>query len=405
MWSSKGWMVAAVALCVAVPGEGAAQAPADENVGTVSGQVIDAGRGTPIAGVLVQIEGSDRSETNAAGFFVLRNVPSGPQRLEFSHLGYGEHSENLGVIAGEELSLTIRMSVEAIELEPFVVQARSEVDERRRSSGHGMNEINRAEIEAAQSAGLGLTELLQTSMPGTMASATSRSTTCVQYRAIRSGGRTACREVSVVLDGVMVASPSYLYSTMSLSDIERIEMLSPGQAGLRYGSGSGQAVLLIETRTGQRAQRSDASRFVTGLQWQGEEQGYRWFRVLGSSFLVNALTVGASLALADECLWSPAVGSLGLRTRCNGFNTAAIGLLSVAVPAVAGSLVAQWGGETSRTKGRLAPTALLGAMTLTGGYLLVIQGSDAAQVAGTVVLSAGVPLALALGDRIFRVLR
>jgi hypothetical protein len=44
-------------------------------------------------------------------------------------------------------------------------------------------------------------------------------------------------------------------------------------------------------------------------------------------------------------------------------------------------------------------------MTLTGGYLLMIQGGDHAQAAGYVVLSAGVPLTLTLADRIFRALR
>lgn len=378
---------------------------AGQEAGIVSGQVVDADQGMALGGVLVRIGEDLATETNASGFFVLRDVPAGVQRLDVSHLGFGDHAREISVRAGEELSVTVRMSVEAIELEPFLVEAMSEVEERRRSSGNSVNEIQRPEIEAAARAGLGLTELLQTSMPGTMASNTGGSRTCVQYRAIRSGGRTGCREVSVVLDGIMVANPGFIYQTLPLDDIQRVEMLSPGQAGIRYGTGSGQAVLIIETRTGQRAQRADASKFVTGLEWVDEGQTYPWWRVLGSTFLVNAVTVGASLALADECLYSPDVGSLGLRTRCNGFNTASVGILSVAVPAMAGAFVGQWQGTTDRTRGRRAPAALAAAMALTGGYLLMIQGGDAGQVGGAVILSVGVPLALTLSDRIFRVLR
>jgi hypothetical protein len=379
---------------------------AAQETGTVSGRVVDAETGRGISGVLVVVGDAAPIATDPEGFFSVTNVPAGPRTLALSHLGYGDHADDVVVEAAAELSLTIHLSIEAIELEPFLVETFADIEEqRRRTSGHSINEIGREEIQAAARAGLALTDLLQTSMPGAMASVSGTARTCVMYRAIRSGGQTGCREVSVYVDGIQVTNPSYIYQTMPLSDIERLEMLSPGQAGMRYGTASGQAVLLIETQSGERVQRADASSFVTGFQWLEEEAPYGWGKVLGTTFVVNAAAVGASLLLADRCLWSPHVGSLGLRTRCNGLNTASIGLLSVAVPAIAGGLIAQWSGTTSRTRGRLAPTALAAGMTLTGGYLLMIQGGDHAQAAGYVVLSAGVPLTLTLADRIFRALR
>ena len=392
-------------LCAVVLAFGLATPGSAQNDALVSGQVIDAQTGRPIVGVLVQIQGVRPSATNAEGYFVLTDVPAGEHRLEFSHLGFGDHSEGIAVQAGRELSLTVRMSAQAIELAPFVVETTSELEERRRSSGNSVNEIGRAEIQAAAQSGMGLTELLQTSMPGTMATQSSMSRTCVQYRAIRSGGQSGCREVSVFLDGVQVASPSYIYQTMPLDDIERIEMMSPGQAGLRYGTAAGQAVLLIETRRGQQTRRADVSRFVTGFDWVGESTSYAWWEVLGKTFVTNAVLVAGSLSLADSCLYSPEQGALGLRTRCNGFNTATIGILSVGLPAIAGGFVARHGGQTSRTRSRVAPTALAAGMTLTGGYLLVIQGGDKSTTAGYLILAAGVPVTLALADRIFRVLR
>lgn len=383
----------------------AANPAAAQDRSIVSGQVVDAANGRPISGVLVQVAEVRPSATNATGFFVLVDVPPGEHLLQFSHLGYGDHQEGIAVEAGDELSLTVRMSVEAIALEPFVVEAWTELDERRRTSGHSMNEIGREQIEAAARSGMGLTELLQTSMPGTMATQSTSNRTCVMYRAIRSGGTTACREVTVILDGVQVAAPSYLYQTMPLDDIERIEMLSPGQAGMRYGTASGQAVLLIETQRGFAQRRADVSRFVTGFTWTGESEPYGWFEVLGKTFVANALLVAGSLALADNCLSSRNPGSLDLRTRCNGFNTASVGVLSVAMPSIAGGLIARSGGQTTRTRGRLAPTALAAGMTLTGGYLLVIQGGDKSSLGGYILLAAGVPVTLAVADRIFRVLR
>ena len=375
-----------------------------QDVGVVSGQVVDASNGEPVSGVLVQIAGTIPFVSNGEGYFVLRDVPAGAHALEVSHIGYGDHAEFIAVQADRELSLTVRMSPQAIELERFVVEVSSELEERRRSSGNSVNEIQREEIEAAARTGMGLTDLLQTSMPGAMASQTGRATSCVQYRAIRTGGTSACREVSVVLDGVQVASPAYIYQTLPLSDIERIEMMSPGQAGLRYGMAAGQGVLVIETKRGEVRQRSDLSRFVTGFQWVDETAPYRWSGVLGKSAVTNALLVAAALSLSENCFFSPEVGSLGLRTRCNGFHTASLGVLSVGLPAIVGGYVANRSGESITTRGRIAPTALAAGMILTGGYLLVIQGGDVSRTAGYAVLAGGVPVTLALADRIFRVL-
>jgi len=377
---------------------------AGQETGVVSGQVVNASDGIPVSGVLVEIAGAVPFVSDAQGYFVLREVPTGAHALRVSHIGFGDHAEYIAVEAGRELSLTVRISPQAIELERFLVEVRSEVEERRRSSGSSVNEIQRDEIEAAARTGMSLTDLLQTSMPGTMASQTGRATSCVQYRAIRTGGTSACREVSVILDGVQVASPAYIYQSLPLNDIERIEMMSPGQAGLRYGTAAGQGVLVIETKRGEARPRNDVSRFVTGFEWVDEGAPYRWPGVLGKSAVSNALLVAVALSLADDCLFSPEVGSLGLRTRCNGLHTAAIGVLSVGIPAIAGGYVANRSGESSTTRGRIAPTALAAGMMLTGGYLLVIQGGEKSRAAGFTVLAGGVPVTLALADRIFRVL-
>lgn len=371
--------------------------------GSVAGVVLHGEEDTPLAGVTVSA--LDRSTiTGADGRFLLADLDDGPVMLRFSHLGLGDHLEVVVLSPNEELALEVRMTVEAIELAPLVVEARSELDERRRFSGHGINEVEEAEIDVAARAGLTLRELLQTTMPGTLAAPSGLSETCVQYRAIRSGGDTGCMEVTVILDGVQVSNPGYIYETMPLNAISRLEMLSPGQAGVRYGTAAGQAVLLIETRRGPQMRRAMDARFVTGLAWD-EPTPYDWTRVIGSTFVVNAAGVGSALLLADRCLRSPEAGSLGLRTRCNGFNTAAIGLLSVGVPAFTGAMVARWSGGTEQTRGRVGPSAFAGGVVLSGGYLLMIHGGTGARTAGFVLLSAGVPVAIALADRVFRTIR
>ena len=372
--------------------------------GIVSGQVVDSETGRPIGGVLVKVGQNAPATTDRGGFFAVGDIGPGRHDMLLSHLAYGDHERDVLVQPGQELSVTIRLSVAAIELEPFLVEARAPITERQRASGNSINEISRDRIEAAADAGLGLTQLLQTSMPGVRTYRAGAGRMCVTYRGARSA-MNGCPEVSVVLDGVHVGSPSHLYENIPLSSIERVEMLSPGQASLRYGTGTGQAVLIIETRRPTQPQRGDASRFVTGFDWAAEEGPYEWARVLGTTFLVNAVVVGGSLALAERCLSLPEVGPLGLRSECNGVNTASLGLLSVGLPAVTGGFVAGWSGATDRTKGRFAPTAIAGAMALTGGYLLMMRGGGSAQHAGYGMLAVGVPLTLTFADRIFRVLR
>ena len=81
---------------------------------------------------------------------------------------------------------------------------------------------------------------------------------CVTYRAIRTDNNLGdCDGVSVILDGVSIADPSYIYTSISLRDIERVEMLSPGQAGVLYGMRQGQSVLLVETKGSRAASQRD----------------------------------------------------------------------------------------------------------------------------------------------------
>ena len=102
---------------------------------------------------------------------------------------------------------------------------------------------------------------------------------------------------------------------------------------------------------------------------------------------------------------SRATGGGHLRTQCGGAATAAVGVFSIAAPAVVGSRVGRRVGETRRTRGRTTPAAVAAAIVLTSGYALVVRGGDASQAVGLALLGAGVPLTLTLSDRIFRELR
>jgi hypothetical protein len=375
--------------------------------GSVRGRVLDAGTREPIPGVEVRVHDTNITTVSGPdGRFVLPTVPVGSTVLYLIHLGYGEHMRVVTVRGGVETPLQVRLTNRPIALPEVVAQGRTELDERRLTSGFAINEIRREAIDRSAQMGLSLGQLLQQEMVGVRVRGT-----CVEYRGSGAFDDGQCREVSVFIDGVPVTAPSTLYNNMPLNDIERLEVLSPGEAGAQYGSAGGWGVLMIETRRGTRPDRprnaQDELQF--GFDWAGEQRPYRWAHVVGGSVLGNALGLGLSYAVADQCFEVRQRGVLGVHKRCNGITTMAAGLLILSFPSLAGSYAARWGGTTDRSQGRILPGLVTGTISAAAGYLLLVkgesQGEDGMVTAGAVILTVGTPTLLVLSDRMLRVLR
>ncbi len=385
----------ATSLFVTFPGDAHAQA-----AGSVSGLVVDDQTGRPISEAIVRIMGTEiQVLTGESGAFLLSMVPVGERQLRLEHLAYGEHTRRVLVEPDSELKFEVRLSQQAIELAPLVVETLSELERRRESTGFSMNEVVAEEIDQAARTGQTLSELLRDRLPGAFIRGS-----CLESRGPTGGSR--CREVRIVLDGIPISAPGTLLSTMPISNIERVELLSAGEAGARYGSLGGNGVLLIETKTGRRPDRMrDDEDRLTGFDWSAEAEPYGWPKVFGSAFLLNAIGMGISYAMYSDCFQLTGESDLGLRTVCGGVKTTASGFVSMGLPSLAGSFGARWAGSTSRSHGRLLPMAVGAMLTTMSGYLLVIYGQPTAEAVGGVILSIGVPAVITLSDRVFRTLR
>ena len=382
------------------------QTAASQQTGAVGGRVIDRETRQALAGVQVTLTGVDSVITTEDGIFVMLEVPVGPRELRLEHIAYGTHRESIIVSPGGEIALEISLSTQAIQLAPLVVETVTELERRRITSGHLINEITVLEIDRAAIEGLTISQLLQNRVPGVNVRRSTSGAICVSYRSVSANDRGGCNALTVVLDGVPISNPSFLDNTIRLADVERVEMLSPGQAGLQYGTLAGHSVLVIETKRGEGPAQGDLSRLLPPFDWSGETEPYPWLHVFGSAFLANAVGVGVGLVLADKCFWTPEEATLfALRTRCRGAGTFAAGVVSVGLPAIGGSWAARRFGSTDRSHGRLVPSAVTAGMVLTGGYLLLIEGNGVSRSTGGLVLALGAPLALTLADRIFRILR
>ena len=380
---------------------------AAQEQGAMTGRVLERESSQPVADVVVRLNDLGLSTvTDANGMFRFAAVPEGAHILVVEHLAYGQHSREVAVSPGQDLRLDVRLSPRTIELSPLIVEAVTELEQRRISTGHSMNEVGPAQLSEAARRGLGLSDVLAQHLPGLRVRSGSTGS-CVEYRSTSARG--GCNDVSVYVDGVRAAVPSLLYLSMPLEDIERVELLSPLQASTRFGMSAGGGALLVETKTGpRRAREAAADNLVTGFDWSLEQQRYGWERVFLSSLAGHAVGLALGLGLANRCL-DIDTGIGGLRPRCPGVFTTGTGILALALPSAAGGLSAGWAGRTSRSKGRFLPAALGGAMTATAGYLLLIEGkgnhSSGTETAGIVLLAVGPPLMTTLADRIFRVLR
>ena len=388
----------------------------------VPGVVVDVATTQGIPDVVLRVLGTDVSAaTDDAGRFVLRGVPAGKWTLRVTHLGYGEHEHEIAVEAGQFVELQIRLAAEAIELEPLVVEAQTNRQRAERAQGSSLNVVDRPQIERALGTSKHMGDLIRQTVPGIRLRQTNNlagTNVCLEFRAaatISLVNRRACNHPMVLLDGVPVSDPNYLYGTVGLSNIERIQVIPPGEAGARYGTGSLYGVILIDTRPPGN-DRSGGDRVITpyGLQrgqvsfdWGQDPAGHPLPRAAVGAFLGNAVGLAAGVALGERCVGVDDKDQIV--TSCSGAMNAASILGALVLPALGSALGARLGGGTETSVGKLVPAMIGAGMMVFPGYAFSMStvggGSQAANAIGNTLLVVGAPLVVVMADRLFRKLR
>ncbi len=84
---------------------------AQTSLGSISGQVTDAGTGAPLAGASITVEGMPLSAaSDRAGRFSLVNVPTGTHTLVITYLGHGDERAQVMVAEGATLAVEVRLN-------------------------------------------------------------------------------------------------------------------------------------------------------------------------------------------------------------------------------------------------------------------------------------------------------
>jgi hypothetical protein len=386
---------------------------------SVLGRIFDAQSGRGLADAAVVAEGTGFGTiSNEVGLFALERLPPGSHVLRIQHIAYGEVRDTIRLSPGEDLTLRINLSTQAIGIEGVIVESASTRQRAARARGTSSNVVTRDEIEPMIGTGQRLDQVLARNVSGiNVRNPQTRAGTavCVEFRAPRSlQGTEGCRHPTVFLDGVRVSDPMPLWTTFPIEQIERMEVVSSAEAGARYGTDSSYGVLLIETRSGRSAMGVEnvTSRGRPTYDWALENEPYPWAKVFASSFVGNAAGLAAGALIGQSCIEFEeglANSHYFLESSCDRLATAAVTTAMFGLPITGATFAANRAGRTELSQGKWLPTAVAAALALVPGYILVVAKDDESFSGGRVIgwgaLTIGVPAFTTIADRLFREFR
>lgn len=387
----------------------------------VSGRLVDRASGTPLVDAFVALDSTSHATySDSDGRFRFEDLAPGAYSLRVRHIAYGNQALQLELEAGKDITVQFSVSQTAIELEPILLEVLSRDDLRERTAGFSTSIVRRADLEKLENTSLNVGEVLRMHAPGVKVrrfAGLPGQPICIELRVSPRSSPAECMSPAVYMDGVPILNPEILYGHLSLSDLERLEIIPAVEAGARYGSGALHGALLIETRRPGRSggdepgAMGDGEGLLSNFDWSQEPADHSTRKVYAYSVLGGAVGLGLGVLVADQCLGLRSPSYDSVITDCGGYTTMGSAMAAVALPAVGAALAARWAGGTDLSRGKLVPAALGASMVLIPGYALVLSsqrsdtGAGPVQWTGNVILALGAPFAAALADKLYRSLR
>ncbi|MGH7476393.1 MAG: SusC/RagA family TonB-linked outer membrane protein [Longimicrobiales bacterium] len=245
----------------------AAAAQAQES-GRITGRVVDAANNRPLAGVQVFIPPTGIGGlSDESGRFLLLQVPPGPQTVTAQIIGYRQAEQQVTVTSGEVVSIELRLTQTAIDLDEIVVTGAG-VATAKRKLGNTISTIDASDLENAPITDF--SQILQGREPGVLSLPASGYTGAgTQIRIRGSSSLSQLNEPIIYVDGIRVdnSGGNMMGGTQAdasrLDDIppesiERVEILKGAAAATLYGTEASNGVIQIFTKKG----RSGAPRFT-----------------------------------------------------------------------------------------------------------------------------------------------
>lgn len=371
----------------------------------VTGRLLDAGSGAPIEGATVDLlELGAGAITDSLGAFRIQPVPPGAYVLRVRHVAYGVHVHDVEVPEDQNLSIELKLSPQALALEPLEV----EVPGRPRAENTSTNVITRAQIEKMLGQARNIGDVVTRYIPSAHATEATGGYLCLEFRGASSSRTTGCNYPLVVVDGLPITDAGRFLRDLPLRDLEKIEFVPASEGTVRYGQGATYGVLVIETRHADMAQEErppEAPRYA-GYEWSPEEAAMRHgtLRTFGGA-MVGGLA-GTALGLAALGCFP---GSSVVVSACVRNAGVGAGLGAVLLPVVGSVVGSRLLGATEESHGRTLLNAGLSLLPALLGYASysdgVVQDFGGERAVGVGLVVIGVPLVATLSDYLFRTRR
>ncbi|GMV04243.1 MAG: SusC/RagA family TonB-linked outer membrane protein [Gemmatimonadota bacterium] len=251
------WLGAALLLGTGTMAEGV---EAQQNFGTVVGQVTATDTGQPLASVNVLIVGTGLgSLTNQEGRFIILRVPPGSYEVEVSSIGYASTRVPFSVTAGGTATVSARLAIDPLSLDEIIVTGYGTA--RKEELTGSLVSIPSVQLELPttttfQDVIQGSPGVLVTSLDGAPGAG-------FDIRVRGQGSITAGAEPLYVVDGVPLFNDASAntqvdnggrtantLASLNPNDIESIVVLKDAASTAIYGSRGANGVVLITTKGG-----------------------------------------------------------------------------------------------------------------------------------------------------------
>ncbi|MCY3677268.1 MAG: TonB-dependent receptor plug domain-containing protein [Gemmatimonadetes bacterium] len=417
MYGSLIWMYGLGGMLLGGGGELAAQ----EEPPRISGRVVDRDTGAGVEGAEIVLaalreEAADSARveriTDGVGLFQFERAGPGVYALTVTHLAYGTFQEQLTLAGGERLALRVTLSPTAIALDPVVVEVASRDQRSARALGTARRRVTSEQLAPIARTGNHLANALAQLVPGVrVRSGRSQpgELVCLEFRGVVSFAQPGCLTPIVIVDNVRQSNGLVTLNTLPLDEIQSVEAVPPGEAGVRYGADSNAGVILIETRSGTVLEGGTGNAPAGLYNWALESRPYPWGKTLAAAGAANAVGLLAGYALSDRCLNFESLAQHFYEAECAFLVNAGSRLALYGAPQVGvGYVVARVGG-TDLSRGSMWRNAVANAIVSAPGVVLALtteeDGFSGSRGLGIVMATVGAPAAAVLADRLFRRVR
>jgi len=222
--------------------------------GGISGMVTRGDDGSPLGGVIVRVVGTQiTTNTNPSGKYTLQRIPTGPQTIRFTWLGYGPREFQIEITAGGMATLDAKLDPLPVHLAEVMVSGASRAPERVTEAPSAITQVDPRTLVTTSITGQA--PLALRNVPGVDLAQSGVTDFNVNARGFNSSLN---RRVLTMQDGrdlaiAFLGNQEWNTLTLPTEDFTKMEFVSgPGSA--LYGANAYSGVLDITTPTAREAQ-------------------------------------------------------------------------------------------------------------------------------------------------------